>query len=126
MQNLEQTIHDLESRLISAMIESDVAVLDALIDDSLIFIGLDGKCYSKEEDLELHRTRQTKIERIDVEERIVKLYDSTAIVTVAVAMKGSFQGNAFSGRFRYLRAWHNHDGEFRVVAGSVFSLSNAN
>jgi hypothetical protein len=40
-----------DRRLQAAQLQSDVEVLDALIDDRLVFTGPDGRLYSKQDDL---------------------------------------------------------------------------
>ncbi len=42
----------------AAQLTGDIAALDRLLDDRLIFtFGTDGKCYTKQDDLQLHRSR---------------------------------------------------------------------
>ena len=60
---IEQKIRQLEERLRQAMLKSDVAELDALIDDRLLFIGPDGAVFSKKDDLDLHRSGAERIHR---------------------------------------------------------------
>src|ERR1700730_2940519 len=101
---IEEEIIAAESRLVDAMLRSDVAALDSLIDDRLLFMGPDGNVYSKQDDLTLHRSGEEKVRRLDVEQLSVQTYDnSVAAVVVVASMSGSFKGQDFAGRFRYLR-----------------------
>ena len=112
-------IEQMEERLRKAMLSSDVQELDALIDDRLLFIGPDGNVYRKAEDLELHRSGAERIERLEIEEMFVEPH-STAVITVVLAnMAGILRGQAFEGRFRYVRTWVNGEAGWRMVGGSV-------
>jgi Domain of unknown function (DUF4440) len=123
--NTVQRIMTLESRLRDAMLSSDVAELDALIDDRLLFVGPDGGVYSKADDLALHRSGATRVHAINVEESRVELHDGSATVVVTASLAGEFHGAAFSGRFRYLRVWACTKDTARIVAGSVCALAES-
>jgi len=112
-------IHQLEERLRAAMLTSNVAELDALIDDRLLFIGPDGNVYRKQDDLELHRSGAEQITRADFEEIQVETHGLVAITTVRANMAGTFKGAAFEGRYRYIRTWVRGESGWRIVAGSV-------
>lgn len=64
---VEANIRLLEERLRQALLKSDVAELDALVDDRLLFVGPDGAVYSENDDLELHRSGAERIARLEVE-----------------------------------------------------------
>ena len=119
---VETKIRHLEERLRQAMLKSEVAELDALIDDRLLFIGPDSAVYSKKDDLELHRSGAERIARLDVEELRIEIYPSLAIVILLANMAGVVNGQAFEGRFRYMRTWAPTADDWRVVAGSVCIL----
>ena len=57
---IETQIRDCETRLYAAMQASDVAELDALLADDLLFAGPTGELATKAMDLELHRTGSTQ------------------------------------------------------------------
>ena len=122
MPQVEREIIQAEERLVRAMLESDVSTLDALIDDRLLFVGPDGNVYSKQDDLALHSSGEERIGRLDVEQRLVEAHDSVAAVVVVAAMEGVFKGQAFAGRFRYLRTWLRTPSGWRIIAGSVIGL----
>ena len=119
---IEAKIRHLEERLRQAMLKSDVAELDALIDERLLFIGPDSAVYSKKDDLALHRSGAERIARLEVEELRIEIYPSAAIVVLLANMAGVVNGQAFEGRFRYMRTWAPTTLYWRIVAGSVCSL----
>lgn len=116
-------IRHVEERLRTAMLASNIGELDALIDDRLLFIGPDGGVYRKADDLDLHRSGEEQMTRVDIEDMQIELHGSTAITVVVANMAGVFKGDAFAGRSRYIRTWVRHyDAGWRIVAGSVCAV----
>ena len=118
-------INALEDRLRDAMLKSDVAALDSLIADELIFTNPAGALLTKEMDLEAHRSGAQRMHSILPSEQQVLHYGDTAIVNVKALLSGSFEGLPFSGEFRYTRVWHMENGHWRVVAGHCSPIVNA-
>ncbi|HST07779.1 MAG TPA: nuclear transport factor 2 family protein [Gemmatimonadaceae bacterium] len=54
-----------EAALRRAQLEGDVAVLDRLVDDELVFTGPNGLIYGKSDDLDGHRRGVIRITRLD-------------------------------------------------------------
>lgn len=118
--NSEIIIKEEELRL--AMINSNVAKLDKLIDDSLIFTGPDGSVATKTMDLEAHRNKIQKITELAPSEQVIKLHDNFAVVSVKMEMTGTFGETDISGKYRYLRVWTKIQDSWKVVAGSVTKI----
>ncbi len=123
MKSEHNEILDIEERLRIAMLTSNVAELDRLIDDQLLFVGPDGSVYSKADDLELHRTSTTQFTRIDLVDVQIKQYESTAVTLVLANLAGTFKGSAFGGYSRYTRTWVLGNKGWRVVSGSVCAVA---
>jgi ketosteroid isomerase-like protein len=106
-----------ERRLQAAQLAGDVAALDELIDDRLVFTGPDGKLYRKQDDLHVHRTGHQVMTHVD-EEELEALVDGDLGVTWFLGrLAGTFGGEAFDWRMRYTRTWHhNADGSWKIVA----------
>jgi hypothetical protein len=120
---MQAEIRQVEERLRAAMLTSNVAELDALIDERLLFVGPDGGLYSKEDDLNLHRSGAERLTRIDIEEMAIELHDSIAIAAIRAYLAGVLNGQAFEGYYRYTRTWMHSDRGWRVVAGSVCAIA---
>jgi hypothetical protein len=120
--NAETQVYRAEADLRQAMLAGNVEQLDALIDDQLIFVGPDGNLYSKDDDLQLHRSGQEKIERIEVEDQVINSRDEVVVVSLIARMAGIFKGEGFQGRFRYLRIWKLTSTGWKIIAGSVCQL----
>jgi ketosteroid isomerase-like protein len=122
---IESQIHACENRLYAAMLASDVAELDMLIADELLFVGPTGELATKSMDLELHRTGGTKfhaLEPLELEIRV--LNDQFAIATAKIALSGTYLGQNFGADYRYLRVWQNRDNGWQIVAGSVNPITD--
>ncbi|MCI2148583.1 nuclear transport factor 2 family protein [Bifidobacterium crudilactis] len=111
-----------ETALQQAMRNSDVAALDRMISDDLVFVGIDGKNLSKQDDLESHRNGTTRFERLDEISRRCssagegKTTGSTEVVADVVNV---INGERVKGRLRWHREWKLTDGRWQVIRGSV-------
>ena len=116
---IDDAIRQAEARLREAMLTSDVAELDALIDDQLVFIGPDGGVYHKADDLALYRSGTQQITRNEALEFQVVPHGDTAIALVLTQLEGRINGQPFAGRYRYLRTWIRGTRGWQIIAGSV-------
>lgn len=111
-----------ETALQQAMRNSDVATLERMISDDLVFVGIDGKNLSKQDDLESHRNGTTRFERLDEISRRCsgsgegKTTGSTEVVADVVNV---INGERVKGRLRWHREWKLTDGRWQVIRGSV-------
>ncbi len=112
-----------ERRLQAAQLAGDVAVLDELIDERLIFTGPDGQLYGKEDDLTLHRSGDQRMTAVQ-EEDVRCLVDGRTGVTWFVGrLAGTFKGTDFDGRLRYTRTWvHDDASGWKIVAGHASAI----
>ena len=111
-----------EAALRRAQLEGDVAMLDRLVDDELVFTGPNGLIYGKSDDLDGHRRGVIRITRLDPSEEHVKLFGNIAVVSVRMQMSGTFEGAPFAGPFRYTRVWCARSDGWRIVAGHVSAV----
>jgi len=111
-----------ESALRQAQLTGDVAALDRLIDDELVFTGPDGSIYGKQDDLNAHRNGTIRITCLEPSEERVQLFGGIAVISVRMHMIGSFHGAPFEGPFRYTRVWCERADGWRIVAGHVSAV----
>lgn len=111
-----EPIEKMEKMLIQAILASDVAVLDALLADELVFTAHTGQHVSKTADLEAHRLGKIRMESITCHEQVIQTYGQTALVSVLMAMRGVFFDEPFEGKIRYTRVWVNVDNAWQIVA----------
>lgn len=119
---LEASLRLREAALRRAQLEGDVAVLDRLVDDELVFTGPNGLVYGKSDDLEGHRRGVICIARLEPSDERIQLFGKIAVVSVRMEMSGSFEGAPFAGPFRYTRVWCARGDGWRIVAGHVGAI----
>jgi hypothetical protein len=107
-----------ERRLQAAQLAGDIAALDQLLDDRLIFtFGPEGRCYTKQDDLQVHRSRQQVLTKVMEEDLTVLVEGRTGVTWFLGAMEGTFASAPFAARLCYTRTWiHDDDHGWRVVA----------
>ncbi|WFE39299.1 nuclear transport factor 2 family protein [Micromonospora sp. WMMD998] len=108
-----------ERRLQRAQLSSDVAELDRLLDDRLVFTGPDGALYSKQDDLRVHRSGQQTMTRVDEEDLAVLVVGGTGVTWFLGTLEGTLSGEPFVARVRYTRTWILDDEGWRLVASHV-------
>jgi ketosteroid isomerase-like protein len=123
---IETQIRACEARLYTAMLASDVAELDALIADDLLFAGPTGELATKAMDLELHRTGRTQFREFTPEELEIRVWsEQFALASAKIFLRGTYLGQAFAGHFRYTRIWRKgpQGQDWQIVGGSVIAMS---
>jgi ketosteroid isomerase-like protein len=112
-----------EERLRAAVLAGDVAALDALLHDAVVFVGADGSVLRKEDDLALYRSSAQRVSRYDVRELVVELHGPVAVACVRVEVAGDVGGAPFEGAYRYTRTYVQEDGAWRIVAAHASRLA---
>lgn len=113
-----------ERALQAAQLASDVAELDRLIDDRLVFTGPDGRLYSKADDLQLHGSGEQQMSRVDEEDLTVLVAGNTGVTCFLGTVSGVLSGTEFTARVRYTRTWiHDDSHGWRLIAGHVSGVS---
>jgi ketosteroid isomerase-like protein len=115
----------LEARIRAAQLAADVAALDALIGDNLLFIGPDGRPATKAQDLEAHRSGLVRFRsHVPKELRIRRIGTNVALCALLVELTVEVNGTTTRGSYRYTRVWAQEStGPWRVVGGHVSEVS---
>jgi hypothetical protein len=116
---LEAEVVAREHALLRAVTTNDVALLDDLLHDDLLFNGPDGRTATKAVDLANYRSGGVQLRRADASDRVVRAIGDVVVVAVTVTLEGSYLGVQVDGTYRYLRVWKRIGGAWRVIAGSV-------
>ena len=111
-----------EAALRQAQLAGDVAALDRLLDDALVFTTLDGSVVGKADDLGLHRSGRLRITRMDPGDRRVVHLGAAAVVSVRMEAAATLDGVEIRGPLRYTRVWCERPGGWRVVAGHMSAV----
>ncbi|RZT83665.1 uncharacterized protein DUF4440 [Pseudonocardia sediminis] len=105
-----------EHRLQAAQLASDIAALDELLHDDVVFTGPDGSILTKADDLGAHRSGQQVLTRVDEEDLRVLVTGTTGVTWFLGSVAGTIGGQEFAARLRYTRTWAHDDSGWRIVA----------
>lgn len=120
---MEAEIIACEKQFYTAMLTSDVSLLQQLVSDELVFVGPSGEIVTKQMDLELHRTGAMKVTKLEPKEQEILCMNDTAVAVTRIFLSGSFQGNPFAGDFRYTRVWHHTQKGWCIIAGHCNAIT---
>jgi hypothetical protein len=114
-------IVELESRICGAQLSADVATLDALIAEELLFTGPAGELGTKAQDLQAHDSGLVRFRSHEPEElRIRRVTQDVAITALRTRLAVEVDGRLIRGTYRYTRVWARVGGQpWRVVGGHV-------
>ena len=114
----------LEACLRAAQLAADVATLDALIADEVLFTGPDGQLGTKAEDLAAHGSGAVHVRVHEPEElRVRRVGADVAVSALRARMVVEVGGTQVDGVFRYTRVWAREAlGAWRVVGGHVSAV----
>ena len=115
-------IEALETRLLEAMKTSNIAELQELLSNDLIFTNQHGHLVTKEDDINMHQSGNLEIYTLETSAQIINAYDGVAVVSVVQNLGGAVNGNAYVGIFRYTRVWKYNGAAWQVVAGHVSQI----
>jgi ketosteroid isomerase-like protein len=110
-----------EARLRAAQLDADVAALDALVADELLFTGPDGQLGTKAQDLAAHGSGVVRFRAHEPEElRVRRVGADVAVAALRARLAVEVAGALVRGTYRYTRVWAREGGAaWRVVGGHV-------
>lgn len=115
-------VTEAEARLLDAIKASDVAVIDQLLHQDLLFITPGGDVITKEMDLNSHHSGTMIVDSMLVTDQRVQIVEDNAVVTMLMKTTGKMMGNPIGGTFRFLRIWKSFKGELKVISGSCVQI----
>jgi Domain of unknown function (DUF4440) len=115
-----------EENLLEAMKTSNVELLDKLLHEELLFNGPNGETTTKAMDLQNYRSGNINLHTVEPSDRMLSAIADNVVVAVTVEIKGNYLGQEINGKFRYLRVWKLFENNWKVIAGSVVTLSAEN
>ena len=113
---LQKQIGRLEQQWRLAALANDTATLSALLADSYVGIGPDGTISGKAEELQARTSGMARLQELEVLDRKIRIYGTTAVVTSKVRIQGVYWGQALLGEYRYTRVWSLTRAQWRVVS----------
>jgi ketosteroid isomerase-like protein len=115
-------IEALEDKLQQAMLTSNMAVLNELIADDLVFTMHTGVLIDKQADLETHREGIVRFQKVEISDRQIHSYGNCVVVTLQAELAGITGEQPFSGSFRFTRVWLQRSDRWQIVAGHVCQI----
>ncbi|HEV7990697.1 MAG TPA: nuclear transport factor 2 family protein [Gemmatimonadaceae bacterium] len=114
-----------EAELRAAQLGADVAALDRLISEDLLFTGPDGQLGTKAQDLEAHGAGVVRFRVHQPEElRVRRVGEDVAVSALRARLAVEVGGTLLEGTYRYTRVWaRERDGVWRVVGGHVAEVA---
>lgn len=110
-------IDQLEEIWRNAVLKGNTAALDALLADDYMAITPNGTLQTKDQALANLRTNRTHLAALDISDRKVRFYGTTALVTSVAEVRGTAAEGDISGRYRYTRVYvRDVRGAWRVVS----------
>jgi ketosteroid isomerase-like protein len=110
-------IDQLEDTWRNAILKGNTAAMDSLLADDYMAISASGTLQSKEETLANLRSGRVHFTTLDISDRKVRFYGTTALVTSVASVAGSTPDGEIAGNFRYTRVYvRNPQGVWKVVS----------
>lgn len=117
-------ILEAEQSLKQAILGRDIATLDRLLSDDVIFTNHLGQLISKEQDLDTYRAGNLIVEDFDASDINVRVYGTTAVVTLLVKIRLKYKMQAIEGAYRYTRVYLNQQERWQIVAAHSTAIVN--
>ena len=119
-------IERLEDAWRNAVLHGNVATMDGLLADDYMAITPSGILQSKEQALSALRSGATKFSSLELSDRKIRLYGTTALVTSRAEIKGSNPEGDMSGSYRYTRVYvRDPRGVWRIVSFEASRIREA-
>ncbi|MCI4343187.1 MAG: nuclear transport factor 2 family protein [Thermoplasmata archaeon] len=101
----------------AAVERNDVTAMDRILADGFALVVGTGKVFTKKDLLDEARSGRMVYERQDVEQRTVRLWGDTAIVTALLNARGTEDGNPFTYRVWFSDTYIRTPSGWRYVHG---------
>ncbi|HEY6088717.1 MAG TPA: nuclear transport factor 2 family protein [Gemmatimonadaceae bacterium] len=112
----EHEVRAAQQQRFDAMVKQDVAVLDFLLDEDLSYVHTDGGMQSKNEFIEMIRSRRLIYESIEPSEVHVRVYSGAAIATGVSQMRVRSAAGVSSFRIRFTETYAHKAGRWLLAA----------
>ncbi|PCE66600.1 nuclear transport factor 2 family protein [Sediminicola luteus] len=115
-------ILDLENRLLQAMKTQNLAEMNALLHEDLLFVIPTGQIMSKAMELENITSGRVQLQSVSVSDHKIVCLGDTALVSVKMLLKGTFADHPIDGEYRYFRTWKLFGTDWKLIGGSGMAL----
>lgn len=125
--SVEQELIKLELGWTEAILKHDIAFLERVYADDLIYTDPNGAVWTGAQDIANIDSGVAVYTAFVTDDMIVHVYGDTAVVFGRDTIKGRVKGQDVSGRYRWTDTWMKKDGRWQCVAtqSSKIALSSA-
>jgi ketosteroid isomerase-like protein len=110
-------IDQLEEAWRDAVLKANATAMDSLLAEDYMAITPNGSLQSKEQALDNLRSGTTHITAIEISDRKVRFYGTTALITSRADVSGTKDGVDFSESYRYTRVYvRDAQGKWKIVS----------
>jgi ketosteroid isomerase-like protein len=124
----DRDIVHMEACIRAAQLTADVAALDRLLANDVLFTGPDGVVGTKAEDLKAHGSGLVRFRtHLPAELRMRSIGTDVVVTSLLAQLEVEVAGKLIEGDYRYTRVWARESGGYwRVVAGHVSQVQSPN
>lgn len=115
----ERTVAALDVKYQSAVKNNDAATMDQILADDFVVVLGSGKTFTKEDLLQMARTRRVLYEHQEDSDQTVRVWGDTAVVTAKLWAKGTDQGKPFEFLVWFSDTYVRAAAGWRYVHGQV-------
>jgi ketosteroid isomerase-like protein len=110
-------IDKLEDTWRNALLTSNMKAMDALLADDYMAITASGTLQTRDETLDSMRAGRVHFTLLDITDRKVRFYGSTAVVTSQANIQATTPDGPVNGHYWYTRVYaRNAQGEWKIVS----------
>lgn len=115
--HVREEIRDLRDRWIAAEERKDIPYLNQLLADDCVIGNSQGQVLDKTHFLERIGSPDRTLGIRNTRDVEIRLFGDTAVLTEEITVNGVDHGHAFGGDFRFVRVFHRHSGQWKVILG---------
>jgi ketosteroid isomerase-like protein len=116
-------IDQLEETWRDAILKSNTAVMESLLADDYMAITASGMLQTKDQALASLRAGHVHFTTLDISDRKVRFYGTTALVTSVASVQGTTSEGELSGSYRYTRVYvRDVQGAWKIVSFEVSKI----
>lgn len=110
-------IDQLEDQWCQAVLKSNTTAMQNLLADDYLAITASGTLQTKEQALDNLRSGRTRFTRLEISDRKVRFYGTTALVTSVAEVQGVTGNGELAGSYRYTRVYvRDAQGAWKIVS----------
>jgi ketosteroid isomerase-like protein len=110
-------IFQLEETWRDALLKGNTAAMDSLLADDYMAITDSGILQTKEQTLANLRSGKVRLTALDISDRKVRFYGTTALVTSLAEVQGTTPEGNISGSYRFTHVYaRNAQGKWKIVS----------